>query len=222
MVDLTPFLKQRALIIRQWQWDPEQLIYVNPETGEEADEDDRRAWLLAALLAAGVVADTLAESLWLNEMSLNGWAAAMRREILDEYIRAYLNGIGGLPQMTGADWKAISDMLEFQYERFAGFVEEIGAGKLTQGQIGARSRMYLNSARQAFEKANARTQEKAGNDEIFWQLNPGVENCPDCQAFNALGWQPVAGNPYGGCVPGSGCTVCLTNCYCYLSYRRGA
>lgn len=210
------------MITRQWIWDPDTLSYVNPETGEEADDEDRRDWLLASLLAAGVVADALAASLSAGQMALTGWSDAMRREILDEYIRAYLNGIGGLPQMTPADWSSMADMLDFQYGRFDGFIDEIRVGQLTEAQISARSRMYLNSARQAYERANEKTQIAAGMDEELWQLNPGVENCPDCQAFFALGWQPVASDPYGGCVPGSGCTVCLTNCYCYKLYRRVA
>lgn len=133
----------------------------------------------------------------------------MRGEIKREYIRQYLLGAGGRDQMTQADWGRIGGMLKEQYGYLNGFADALAAGQLSEAQIAARAAMYVNSAREAFNRADWRSHLKAGYDEVRWVTNPMVENCPDCLELEALGWQRVEGDPYDGCYPGSGCTVCL-------------
>lgn len=144
-----------------------------------------------------------------------------QQELKEEYIRQYVLGRGGLGQMAQADWGRLGSMLKEQYKYLNGFEQAIADGTLSEAQIAARGRMYTNSAREAFEKARSRVAEKAGQDEILWVVDTSKENCEDCLANQAMGWQLVEDNPYGGCVPGSGCTQCLTNCGCSLQYRKG-
>jgi hypothetical protein len=90
--------------------------------------------------------------------------------------------------------------------------------KLLEAQIARRSRMYLNSAREAFERAKQRVKVALGMDEVQWVLGQ-AEHCDGCVAFSDLGWQKVDDDPYNGAFPGSGATQCLTNCQCSLEYR---
>lgn len=80
----------------------------------------------------------------------------MRQEIKDEYIRQYILGRGGREQMTSADWGSIGGDLAFQYRKLDEFTAQIEEGLISEAQAVARARMYTNSARQAFEKADIR------------------------------------------------------------------
>jgi len=144
----------------------------------------------------------------------------MREAIKDEYTQQYLLGRGGLSQMTQADWGSIGGMVADQYRYLGGFAREVAVGNLSEAQVAARSRMYINSGREAFERARGRTEDEA--DEVAWTLNP-AEHCPDCLDLAALGWQPREPWPFtvagGMAIPGSGATQCLTNCRCFLDYR---
>jgi len=131
-------------------------------------------------------------------------------------------GRGGLGAMTQADWGSIGGMLKEQYRYLAEFAKAIAEGKLSEAQILARSRMYINSSREAFERAKARVAALLNLTEEMWVLNPQAENCPDCIYYSQQGWKPVAEEFYP--VPGDGSTQCL----CIVSVeslvytRRGA
>jgi hypothetical protein len=141
------------------------------------------------------------------------FGAAFRNEIKAEYIRQYLLGIGGLNRMTPADWGSIGGSLAEQYKYLNGFLAEIAAGGLSEGQIAARAAMYINSSREAFERAKAKCARELEMTEEVWVINGG-EHCEDCLEFEARGPQPVGTFPK----PGTGETQCLTNCLCHLEY----
>ncbi len=108
-----------------------------------------------SIAAAAPVTDTLGTLTVDGPLSPDAWRDSMREEIKREYIREYLLGIGGLEQMTQEDWGRIGGMLTEQYRHLEKFYDEIVAGKLSPAQIMARSQMYSQSAREAFERANA-------------------------------------------------------------------
>lgn len=177
-------------------------------------------WVDQSLAITGVSTDTLGALVANGSLSPVDWNIRMRQFIKDEYIRQYVTGIGGRANMTPSDWGRIGNMLKYQYNRLDNFQNDIMTKQLTEGQIKARARMYVNSARQAFEKANEIVAKNWGADEVYWGIDPGVENCADCIAYNAMGWQRIENDPYNKAYPGSGDTICLTNCHCGLSFRN--
>lgn len=205
-----------------WQWSQGTSRYRDPDTGRFLPAAKVRDWLTESLVGSGNVTETLASFVGSDPPTISptDWKAAMRREVKDEYIRQYLLGRGGRDQMTAVDWGSVGGMLRNQYAHLDAFFGQVDAGELTEGQIRARSRMYTNSARQSYERANERVQVEAGMRWVRWVLNAQVENCPDCIAFAAMGWVLVTEDPFSGCTPGSGCTVCLTNCACHQDYRE--
>jgi len=155
-----------------------------------------------------------------GSISVPTWDAAMREQIKREYLRQYMLGRGGRSAMSFADWGRCGQMLRTQYRTYLSrFGADIAAGKLSEAQIAARAQMYVESAKQAYERGRLEANRVAGYDLCHWQPEYGVENCPDCLAFDAMGWIPVEG-AYDGCVPASGCTQCHTRCYCTIEYRR--
>lgn len=182
-------------------------LQVQSWTNQSIDLSPAQSW--AADLAEG-------------RLSVQSWQQQMRQEIKREYIRQYLAGKGGIEQMTAKDWGSIGGAVGEQYKYLDRFAQEIADGNLTEGQIRVRSGMYVNSAREAFERAKERAATEAGFTEVRWVLNV-AEHCQDCIDLSNLGWQRAKPWPFkvGGRAarPGSGATRCKTNCKCSTDYR---
>ena len=204
-----------------WLWDPGSAHHVlASEAGPHylLSDAGRQVYVSASLRTSTNATDHLALFVSDGTLSPDEWVRLMRQEIKEEYIRQYLLGRGGLPQMTATDWGSIGGMLNEQYhpylQRFYGQL-----GELTEAQIAARARMYVWSSREGFERGKRRAAMVADFIEMYWGLHPGIEHCEGCIEFNQMGWQLIAADPYDGCFPGSGCTPCLTSCYCTILYR---
>lgn len=145
------------------------------------------------------------------------WMNLMREELKFEYIRQYLLGVGGLTEMTQSDWGKLGAMLKEQYKYLNGFRDDLASGNYTPEQIQGRAGMYINSSKEAFEKAQEKVMSDAGAEEELWVLGDvKTEHCPDCLEFADQGWQPVGTFP----MPGEGKTRCLTACGCHKEYRN--
>lgn len=205
----------------EWQWDPRSARYRNLDTGRFVSQKQVAEWAALSIEASPVIrwADQLAS----ERLSVGAWQAQMRAEIKAEYIRQYLAGRGGLEQMTPRDWGSIGGMLAEQYKYLDGFAAEIASGNLSAGQVAQRSTMYVNSGREAFERARERSAADAGMGRVRWSLN-NAEHCEDCVALSQMGWQRVEPWPFavGGeqARPGSGATRCKTNCRCNLEWKK--
>lgn len=177
----------------------------------------------AMLQASQDVQRPLAEMVANGTISPDSWNQAVRQEIKDNYITQYLLGKGGRENMTQADWGSTGGMIADQYRYLEGFYAEVAAEQLTEGQIYARAQMYINSSREAYETALRREVPNRGYTSHRWVLS-AVENCDDCIVLAGEGWKDVAVpfvSPSTGVetVPGSGDTLCLTNCKCNIEYR---
>lgn len=203
-----------------WRWNASLNRYQDDQSGRIMARDEVLGFLSNLLESSTSINDSLAGLVANGQLSPLDWRNAMREELKLSYIQDYLLGRGGLEMMTQADWGSVGGMLADQYRYLEDFVDDIAAGNLTEAQIRSRAAMYFNSSREAYERAFRIGAIAAGADEVFWEINPDAENCPDCERFTAMGWQPIEANPYEGAYPGSGDTLCLTNCACALSYRN--
>lgn len=199
-----------------WGWDPRAKRYRDVETGRFMPRSEVMAWVEESISASSMAADQLVDFVVGGVVSPADFQALFREELKREYIRQYLLGIGGREQMTPRDWGSIGGMLAEQYRFLPGFIEEIAAGTLTPEQIAARARMYVNSAREAYERAHGRNAKAVGMTEELWVVSPALEHCGDCLDYEAMGWQPLGTFP----IPGDGSTQCKTNCGCQKLYRN--
>ena len=139
----------------------------------------------------------------------------LRAEIKKETVRQYLLGRGGVKQMTPRDWGRIGASVAEQYGYLDDFIKE--ADQLSEAQIASRVQMYINSAREGFEKGKAEAIKQSGEfTEERWVMDTSKENCSGCQALAAKGWVKIGEL---GTFPGSGDTPCLTKCGCKIEYR---
>jgi hypothetical protein len=198
-------------------WDPS-VARFRDEAGQFVANDVVQGYVDDSLFSLGNAIDPIVDLALDGTITPGDLETQIREHLKREYLRQYYLGIGGRKQMTQADYGSIGGMLRFQYDKLSGFIEEIASGDLSEARIRARMRMYTNSARQAFEKAKHKSKTNAGYRYMRWVLNPALENCEDCQAFAAMGWQLIVDDPFDGCMPSTGCTVCLTNCGCFVEY----
>lgn len=188
------------------------------DNGRFVKRDQVLQWVQQSLTSASSVTDVLGSMVANGQLSSADWKKVMRDEIKGEYIRQYLLGNGGRNTMTKSDWGRVGGMLAEQYKYLDGFAKEIGAGGMAEGYIQSRSAMYINSAREAYERAHAGVAGKWGADEESWSVNTALENCVDCLGYADEGWQPLGHFP----MPGEGASRCLTNCGCVKEYRKSS
>lgn len=201
-----------------WTWLTKLGRYLNEQLGKLLGRQETLDKVNGLQGAPKAVVDQLGRWVASGQIDAAAWEAQMREQIKYAYINEYLLGRGGINAMTQADWGSIGGMLKEQYGHLAEMAKLIAEGKLSEAQILARSRMYINSSREAFERAKKRVAKLLNLTEEMWVLNPQAENCEDCQYYATQGWKPVSEKFYP--VPGDGSTQCLTNCQCHKLYRN--
>lgn len=140
--------------------------------------------------------------------------AALRDEIKKETIRQYILGRGGVNKMMAKDWGSIGQVVREQYSYLTDFIAELDT--LSEAQIQSRITMYINSAREGFERGKRQAIEVSGQfTEERWKLG-GSNPCDDCKNMAAKGWVKLGSL---GQFPGDGSTKCLTHCTCEVVYR---
>jgi hypothetical protein len=206
-----------------WAWLDRLKTYVNQAVGRILNRATVRSIGSVNHVVNTKLGDAATQDLLADSITAAQWEQRMRTLIKNSYIEQYLLGRGGKENTTRRDYSSIGGMLKEQYKYLRKFAQEIESGNLSPGAIANRSRMYVNSSREAFERAQRRALSNNGTDlgkmDVHWNLGL-AEHCDDCVAFEGLGWIPADKNPFGGAFPGSGDTKCLTNCKCMLSYRN--
>ena len=224
-----------AITDSAWTFYPDALEYRHNDTGEVVDQEMmkelRDQFSLVASLEVvrsfrfrqtpktetRTSVETLAEQLLDEEISIQDWVLEMRQIIKETYISQYVMAKGGRHNMTASDWGRIGNMMapRGQYMYLNRFAQDIIDKDLSLGQIVYRSRLYVNSGTQAFERAKAAlhgirlpTYPADGSqvcmsnckcsweitrvdDEYhcFWRLNSNAEHCDTCQG-NAARYSP--------------------------------
>lgn len=199
-----------------WKWNTTAARYYDTNTGKFLSRARALEFVDESLAATENATGLLSSFVSDGMISAGDWRMIMREEIKREYVRQACLAKGGRAQMTPADWGRIGQQIKEQYKYLDSFAEEVAKGKLTEAQIRSRSSMYVNSALQAFEGVQEQVAIASGYDEESWHMNPALENCPDCEDFYNMGWQPIGTFP----TPCDGSTVCLTSCGCHKEYRN--
>lgn len=200
-----------------------------------------RDWDSGRFISKSTVMDLLSQSMrgsetairMLNELGIgqtlraSEWEQLVRAELKREYIRQYLPGVGGLKQMTSADWSSIGGLLKNQYAYLHSLAQDLEAGNLSLAKLNQLSAMYINSAHTSFERAHTRSAITWGADEVLWVMTPGLQHCDTCKERANMSW--VKANADGGFPesgssvwPADGSSQCLTNDGCTLRYRRSS
>ena len=171
-----------------WVWDDTSKRYRNSKSGQYIGIKSMNGLRDEFIVQQKGITDGFAASLRSGDITLSQWEKSMRKTIKDTYIDMYSMGAGGRNSLSQKDWGKIGSMVKEQYGKdgyLKGFYDSIASGNMSEGQIAARSRMYINSA-----------------NESMWK---GITN--------DLPTKPGQNYPLPF-YPGDGSTECMTNCLC--------
>ena len=82
--------------------------------------------------------------------------ALMRRMIKMEVIKQYVLGRGGKDNLTQVDYGVMGGVIADQYRYLDAMMVAYQNGDISPAEVARRTAMYINSAREAYERANAR------------------------------------------------------------------
>jgi hypothetical protein len=205
-----------------WYWDEIVKRYRNPETGRFVGITEMNAlrplfinWQKDRLVGLVNVYEA-------GSINIRAFEKQVKSILRDTYKDLYAMGAGGRNGMTPKDWGRLGAMLKEQYRYLNPFLDQIARGDLSNAQISARLKMYINSANEALWKAYTRDfplelpaypgdgstaclvncqceweiiQREDGYD-CFWRLG-AAEHCPDCMV-RASEWNPYKIRITGG------------------------
>lgn len=210
--------------ITRWVWEIGTRRYRNLDTGRFVGSAQ------VVNLVNGIVDRTDSPVSALNTMlgdkRLNAadWKTGFARQIKNAYIQQAELAAGGRAQMTPQLWGMVGGTVREQYGYLNDFAKLVANGQLTATQIEARTKMYINSSREAFWRVKDAKAREQGLTEERWIPIGDDATCSPCSDAGAMGWQPIGtfAQPGSGRVRNSPRTYCegLTNCRCEKEYRK--
>jgi len=200
-----------------WSYNPEKKQYRNLDTGHYVSHVQITKWAYAYADASGDGVASLASLVANGGMGVGQWQAAMRQTVKTQYINQYIAGRGGYAQMTQRDWGALGQMLRDQYGYLDGFAADVASGRLSEGQIQSRAKMYVNAAHEAFERGRAEAfgmpalpaypsdgqTECLTNCRCNWIITPVVKDGVTV-GWNVKWWPAPAAKHCGDCLSNAG------------------
>ena len=191
-----------------WYWDDSVKRYRSPETGRFVGIDEMNGLRTEFMESQKRLMEGATVTFDAGTIDSRTYERRVKEILKQTYIDNYVMGAGGRNNMTQKDWGSVGGMLAEQYNYLNPFLAQISRGELSQAQIIARLKMYINSASEAFWRAFARdvpidlphypgdgSTACLTNCQCRWDIQfvPGVgyncywilgeaENCDDCIA----------------------------------------
>jgi len=200
-----------------YTWDASTRRYRDQQSGRLI-RTDRIAGLRDRIVTATLTkADALSAQLAAGDLTVEAWTLGMRDLVKQVTIEQYLLARGGRNAMGPRDWGRIGYQLRTQYGYLQQFAAEVDAGRLSDKQIAARARLYIEATRSAFERANGAawgvllpahpgdggsecgvncrcrwrlSANELGEVEATWVIDSAAESCGTCQE-RAEQWAPL-------------------------------
>ncbi len=138
-----------------WTYDPRPGIRKYRLRGTYVSHAQVLEWAYDYAVKSGDVVASLSSLVANGRLRVDHWQSTLRNEIKHQFVNQYVAGKGGIQQMTQRDWGAVGRMLRDQYQFLDDFAADFAAGRLSEAQIQARARMYIEAGHQAFERGRA-------------------------------------------------------------------
>ena len=195
-------------------WNETAQRYVDLDTGRFVSSSAVRDALEDVMSNSRANMNAITQELIDGSLSLSSWQKSMMEQIKLSHTAAAASANGGWAQMTQSDWGYAGSLIKDQYSYLRGFADQLADGtQALDGRALMRADMYAEAARGTYEAVRMRGMVAEGFDEARRVLGP-ADHCPDCLEYASEGWMPVED------VPAIGDSVCLTNCFCEIEYRK--
>ena len=149
-----------------------------------------------------------------GELTLAQWQAEMMIFTKDVNLAGAALESGGWFGMGPSEFGRTGQKLRGEYTFLNNFADEIASGtQRLDGTLVNRAKLYGEQGRVTYYDAARATAIKDGFDEEKSLLTPS-ESCLMCIGEARQGWQSI------GSLIKIGDRTCLSNCNCYMKYRR--
>ncbi len=147
-----------------------------------------------------------------GRLTLNDWQRNVAEDLKKLWIQQFALGKGGVDRVTPEEWLSMGRVLKAQYAYLRRFAGDIATGRISEAQLQARLRLYVQASSFGFWAGQDAAERQKGKQ--FMRRILGVaEHCPDCLRYAEQGIQPIGSLP----LPTVGC-VCRANCRCSVRY----
>lgn len=188
--------------------------YRDLRTGKFIKDDTIRQLRDDFIVSQRGFVEDLASALADGSITLQKWEAELWDRIKLTYEAEFLAGRGGRNVFTELDRTTIGRMLKDQRVFLRGFADAIKSGTMTESKIAARSKLYINSATQSFERGRSQAWDMIlpaypgdgtticlSNCKCHWEISERVdrklaywklassEHCTDC-VDRGVRWSP--------------------------------
>lgn len=138
-----------------WEWDASARRYRDTRSGKYLSVGRVKELRDTYIAHQSERAASLARKVASGDMTVQAWLKEKRALVKTVHAAEYALGRGGRNAMTKRDWGRVGAAVKKQYKYLQGFAEDMADGKLSAGQIEARSKLYVASATVAHERGNA-------------------------------------------------------------------
>lgn len=206
-----------------WYWDDRVKRYRNPTTGRFIGINEMNELRPQYMDQQKDILSGLTDSYQDGAVDIFTFRKEVRDTIRETYIDLYSMGAGGRNSVTQSDWGKCGVMIKEQYQYLDNLIYQLARGELSNAQVVARLKMYINSANEALWRGFARDipidlpaypgdgqtacltncqctwdiQQVPDGYDCYWRLG-AAEHCPDC-VENAARWNPyrirITGEP---------------------------
>ena len=148
-------------------------------------------------------------------INYQAWYSGMQIEIANMAAAQTALAHGGFASMDAAAWQRAVDVANNQLAYFDNFAAQVvPPAPFGQRELN-RAAMYADAGRATYENERMTTQKGMGATEAQRVLGAS-DSCPDCIAWEALGWIPIEDMESDYPI---GASVCLVNCFCSIVVR---
>jgi len=197
----------------QFRWNSTAKRYIG-SNGQFVSKTAIRSGLDTFITQATDTMGTISRQLVSGEMSLAQWQTEMMVLSKDANLAGAALERGGWYSMDPSDFGRVGAKQRGEYTFLNNFADEIASGtQRLDGTLPNRARLYGEQGRVTYYDFAEASAKRDGFAEERSRLTPS-DSCDGCITEERKGWQKL-----GQMVP-IGDRDCLSNCNCYVEYRK--
>lgn len=216
-LEAPPTQSDGARLKDKFRWDKEGNGYVYRSNGRKVP--DRALYKAVREEVSRIEAkiEKTTEQMLGGRITFIQWQGDVKDHVKAGHVNLARLGRGGKENTFAIHYLDVANELRRnQYPRLRGFAQDIADGKLTEGQIRRRAKLYGLSTKGSFEQARLST--KTSGDKVMLGrrlLGACAPHCPSCLRYAGFGWigldQIIP--------PGQQCE-CGGNCCCSVEIKE--
>lgn len=198
---------------KKFTWDGRRLRYRHNASGRFVSAKAVKSDVLRVERESAAAMRRATDDMIAGRVTLGEWQERFADELKSLHTSGAMAGVGGMAQMTPADYGRLGAELRFQYSRLERFAEQLAAGEVSERQARARVELYVASIHKTYENRRRDRAFSAFRTEFNVLANiPHDRHCATCLAQTRFGRVPI-----GTLVP-PGERDCMANCKCRLGF----